>query len=133
MKVGVLAIMMAIVLPFAAAAGPFLDEDSDGVADGADICLCDGLSPSPCADDTDADGYGNRCDGDFNDDGVVTAGDAPTMIADLNDTQDTAGEGTDMNCDGVVTAGDAGLFLAQLAATLPGPSGPNGGTAASCP
>ena len=132
MKVGVLAIFMAIVLPFAAAAGPVADSDSDGTLDAMDICVCDAQVPAPCGLDTDSDGFGNRCDGDFTQDGVVTAADAPAMIAALGTGVPTA-VGTDMNCDGVVTAGDAGLFIAQLNQGVPGPSGVAGSFTPPCP
>jgi hypothetical protein len=132
MKVGVLAIMMVMLLPFAAAAGPAVDSDSDGTVDVLDFCSADPSAPAPCGFDTDTDGYGNACDGDYNQDGVVNAGDAGPLIADLASGIDS-GVGTDMNCDGVVNAGDVAPFLSQSSQGVPGPSGlPCAGTV-PCP
>jgi len=137
MKVGVLATMTAILLvggySLSAQAGPAPDSDSDGTIDIADFCSADPVAPSPCGLDTDMDGYGNHCDGDFSNDGVTNATDAVSMIADLGSGVD-GGTGTDMNCDGVVNATDAGIFVSQLTgAGVPGPSGlPCAGTV-TCP
>ncbi len=49
-----------------------VDSDGDGVADDTDNCT---LVTNPGQRDTDDDGYGNVCDGDFNQDGVVNFGD----------------------------------------------------------
>ncbi|MEW8000867.1 MAG: RHS repeat-associated core domain-containing protein [Candidatus Thiodiazotropha endolucinida] len=58
--------------PIAAVIGGFLgtdgDRDNDGVADSEDNCS---LLANPGQVDTDGDGYGNRCDTDLNNDGVV--------------------------------------------------------------
>lgn len=137
MKVGVLATLMAFLLvggfALSAQAGPATDSDSDGTIDLQDFCSADPLAPAPCNLDTDSDGYGNKCDGDFNNDGVTNASDAPPIQADLVSGID-GGAGTDMNCDGVVNSSDATLFLGQLnGAGVPGPSGlPCAGTA-PCP
>src|SRR5262245_15317607 len=44
------------------------DVDSDGVTDAEDDCL---FVPNSNQRDSNGDGYGNACDADFNDDGVV--------------------------------------------------------------
>ena len=133
MKVGVLAIMMAILLPLAAAAGPAADSDSDGTVDVNDFCSALVSAPVPCGFDADSDGYGNACDGDFTNDGVVNASDAPSMITDLGVGIDS-GVGTDMDCDGVVNANDVGPFLSQLNGSgVPGPSGLGCAGSPPCP
>lgn len=137
MKVGVLATMTAILLvggySLSAQAGPATDSDSDGTLDIADFCSLDPTAPAPCSLDTDNDGYGNACDGDFSNDGVTNATDAGTMIADLGGGVD-GGTGTDMNCDGVVNATDAGIFVNQLnGAGVPGPSGLSCAGTVPCP
>ncbi|MES9976471.1 MAG: RHS repeat-associated core domain-containing protein [Candidatus Thiodiazotropha sp.] len=58
--------------PIAVITGGFLgtdgDKDNDGIADSVDNCS---LLANPDQVDTDGDGYGNRCDTDLNNDGVV--------------------------------------------------------------
>jgi hypothetical protein len=124
---------LAAFLAAAAWAGPADDDDMDGVPNVLDICSQDALSPSPCSWDDDNDGYGNRCDGDFNNDGVVNAVDSGIYLPDLLAGIATPGLGTDLDCDGVVNAVGTGLFLGQLGAGIPGPSGlPCAGTV-PCP
>jgi hypothetical protein len=58
---------------------PFgVDDDGDGVCDDEDTCVPASLAQvdidrafNPAQRDTDADGYGNRCDGDYNNVGIV--------------------------------------------------------------
>ena len=91
------------------------DGDLDGVPDLADNCT---LAPNPAQTDTDGDGYGNACDADFNNDGVVTAADYLLLRAKLN----SANALFDLNGDGVVTAADYLLLRARLNQP-PGPRG----------
>jgi len=42
--------------------------DIDGVLDTADNCI---VVPNPLQYDTDADGFGNKCDPDMNNDNVI--------------------------------------------------------------
>jgi len=97
-----------------------LDSDGDGIPDACDNCLliANGPSAGVCYSagvqiDTDGDGYGNICDGDFNNDGVTNATDATIFNVDFNAGID-GGRGTDMSCDGVVNASDATIFNAQF-------------------
>ena len=50
-------------------ATPSEDRDGDGVPDASDNCIDD---PNRQQRDTDSDGYGNFCDADINNDGLVT-------------------------------------------------------------
>lgn len=126
MKVGVLASMMAFLLvggfSLAAQAGPAPDSDSDGTVDVNDFCSENPMAPDPVGCDNDNDGYGNLCDGDFNQDGVVTISDVDPFVAALNAGVDP-GDGTDMNCDGVVSISDVDPFIVKLNEGAPGPSG----------
>ena len=54
------------------------DLDGDGVADSSDNCV-DVANASQS--DADGDGYGNACDGDYNNDGVVDQGDVSIFKA----------------------------------------------------
>lgn len=122
MKVGLTAIAIVLLLPFGAWAGPAADSDSDGTYDPVDVCSLDPTVPSLCPFDTNADGYGNGCDGDFNDDGGTDFGDIAPFAADLGVGSDT-GIGSDMNCDGATDFNDIPYFSTQLGQGFPGPSG----------
>ena len=95
------------------------DSDGDGVADAMDNCL---NLANANQHDTDGDGYGNRCDGDFNQDGVVNPTDLGIMRANFFVVGDLV---TDLNGDGVTNSGDLGIFRTQFFGT-PGPSGSGG-------
>jgi hypothetical protein len=132
MKVGVLAILIAILLPFGAMAGPAPDSDSDGTVDLVDCCSADTTVPSLAACDIDVDGYCGPCDGDMTNDGAVDFLGLGPFGADLSAGFDS-GIGSDMNCDGATDFLDLGPFGAQLSAGAPGPSGlPCAGTV-PCP
>jgi hypothetical protein len=125
MKVGLLATMMLgalIAYPTASFAVP--DIDGDGIPDVLDKCVIDSRNATLSCD-TDQDGYGNVCDGDFNQNGMVTGSLDFEMIflADWNAGVDS-GRGTDMNCTSGVTSMDyTRFFVPQLAGGKPGPSG----------
>jgi len=103
-----------------------LDTDSDGVPDALDNCVTV-PNPGPLSCDTDLDGYGNACDGDFNNDGSVDAGSdfSEIFLPDFNLGRDASGTGTDMDCNGRVEVEPdfSTAFLSQFAAGAPGPSG----------
>jgi hypothetical protein len=136
MKVGVLATMMAFLLvgglSLSAQAGPAPDSDSDGTIDAQDFCSTNATAPSPCGLDADNDGYGNACDGDFNNDGVVNFVDITPFQTDFQAGTDS-GIGTDMNCDGVVNFVDITPFSAQFQQGTPGPSGLSCAGTVPCP
>jgi hypothetical protein len=127
MKVGVLATMIfgaLISFPIASFAGLAPDADSDGVPDVLDKCMNDSRNATLTCD-TDVDGYGNVCDGDFNQSNTVTAADySMFFVPALAMTTDFQNRGTDMNCSGTVTAADYSMFFVpQLSKTVPGASG----------
>ena len=93
----------------------FDDADGDGVDDASDNCT---LVPNPAQRDTDADGYGNFCDPDFDNDLVVNAGDLAYLKSAFFSTAALA----DLNGDGVVNAGDLAI-LKSFFFKPPGPSG----------
>jgi hypothetical protein len=111
----------SLVIPVTLAKGDlvgglgFVDTDGDGVADDVDDCV-------QVADanqrDTDNDGFGNVCDADLNNDGIVNF----TDLARLKAVFLTTDANGDLNGDGVVNFTD----LARLKALFLRPPGPSG-------
>ncbi len=91
------------------------DTDADGVGDASDNCR--DIS-NPAQQDGDADGFGNLCDGDLNNDCMVDFSDLAQMKA-VFFTNDAV---ADLNADGDVNFVDFGL-LKTLLFLPPGPSG----------
>jgi photosystem II stability/assembly factor-like uncharacterized protein len=92
-----------------------IDFDGDGVLNVVDNCT---ETPNANQIDADADGYGNLCDADFNNDCAVNAQDLGLMRLAFFSSDATV----DLNSDGVVNFLDLGL-LRQLFFGAPGPSG----------
>ena len=91
-----------------------IDIDCDGVLNGQDNCA---NVPNQLQRDTDADGFGNRCDADFDQNCVVNALD----LGRLKTSFFTANPDADLDGSGVVNATDLGLFK-SLFFLPPGPS-----------
>ncbi|MCH9696755.1 MAG: thrombospondin type 3 repeat-containing protein [Gammaproteobacteria bacterium] len=94
------------------------DTDDDGVIDKVDNCINIANADQR---DTDEDGYGNICDPDFNNNGVVDPFDFSQLKSRFGDTD---AELEDLNGNGVVDPFDFSL-LKSLFGTAPGPSGLN--------
>ena len=98
------------------------DTDSDGVPDTRDNCI---EVHNPHQIDSDGDWYGNACDIDFNNDGIV----APWEYfrwSTYYDTSQLDGDwwpDADLTEDGVVGGPDYGRAVEQLNSGEPGPSG----------
>ena len=120
---GGIALLATLGLSFAAFAGPSVDTDGDGVYDVLDNCVTvQNASPADC--DTDNDGYGNRCDADFDEDNFVFPSDFTTFAADFSGGGYDSGVGTDMDCDGYVFPTDFTIFQSYFTGSAsPGPSG----------
>jgi len=106
-------------VPCTACDGP--DSDGDGVCDALDTCTA---TPNPSQLDSDLDGYGNACDSDHTNDGVVGTGDFLALVdafgCRVGDPA-CAGE-IDSDGDGTVGTGDF-LLLRGGFGGVPGPSG----------
>jgi hypothetical protein len=127
MRVSVLTILMAFLLaagiPFGAMAQ---DTDGDTVPDGVDNCRLvrngdigepPGALVAQC--DTDSDGYGNACDGDVDNSGIIGLPDYPAID---NNIGGTTPPGADTNCDGVIGLPDYPIIDNNIGSP-PGPSG----------
>jgi hypothetical protein len=129
MKTGLMAagiaLLCAMGLAFASFAGPSTDTDGDTVFDVLDNCLnIPNKAPGDC--DTDNDGYGNMCDGDFDQNNSVVATDFNVrFVPDFKKGIDAPPlDGTDMDCNGSVVATDFNAkFVPQFKAGKPGKSG----------
>ncbi len=111
--------------------------DGDGTGDACDNCTLEPNGPNtfPVGDlriqrDTNADGYGNICDGDFNNNGIVDGADFSLLKSVLGSP--TAPD-QDLNGNGVVDGAD----FSRLKANLGQPPGPSwcdpGAVPGSCP
>lgn len=109
MKVGVLTAMifaLMIGFPIASMAGLAPDADSDGVPDVLDNCdVVANASPINC--DTNTDGFGNRCDCDYDNDGDCDTADFNTFRTGF---QTQANVDVDSDCDGDVDTADFNNF-----------------------
>ncbi|EAR11054.1 hypothetical protein [Reinekea blandensis] len=97
------------------AADVAVDSDKDGIADAIDNCV---KHSNPIQLDADADGFGNRCDADFNNSGRVDKQDRQFLLTRL-ESRDPL---TDLDEDGVTTKADLEL-LDRLMEQPPGPRG----------
>lgn len=93
------------------------DTDNDGVIDGPDNCL---LAANSTQRDSDADGYGNRCDPDFNNNDIVDSNDASLLKARIGKSASQA-PNQDLNDSGSVTAADMAILISMFRKP-PGPS-----------
>ena len=96
------------------------DMDQDGIADLADNCT---LVANSTQLDADSDGYGNICDADLNNSGLVTTADFAILRSVLNQsaTASFAAATADLNGSGTVTTADFAILRARLN-TAPGAS-----------
>jgi hypothetical protein len=97
------------------------DGDGDGVCDAEDDCS---TRPNPDQRDTDADGYGNACDADYDGDGLVGGSDRAALGAAFAARSGDARYDADLDCDGDgAIGGPEILLLGSTFGDAPGPSG----------
>lgn len=101
---------------FAALQVAIPDSDQDGVDDLQDNCL---LAANPGQLDTDADGFGNRCDADLNQSGFTNFADLALFRNDFFSNN----LNSDLDGDGSVTFSDLAIFK-TLFGSPPGPAAP---------
>jgi hypothetical protein len=104
------------------------DTDGDGIADTLDNCT---LVANTDQRDTDIDGYGNLCDPDFNNDGVVNINDFNRLKARLNIVP-VVDVDTDLDGNGAVNINDFNRLKSYLGKP-PGPSGLHPNCPPTCP
>jgi len=97
-----------------------IDTDGDTVPDPIDNCT---LVPNPGQCDSDADGFGNHCDGDLNNNDFTNAQDTTLFRAQLGlPSNPPLYNEADLNCNGFVNSQDTTLFR-QLLGRPAGPAG----------
>ncbi len=90
------------------------DFDTDGITDDLDDCI---LEPDAAQIDTDEDGFGNACDGDFNNDCIVNFADLAEFKMNFMGTDPEF----DLTGEGLINFGDLAK-LKKLFLKPPGPS-----------
>ncbi len=95
---------------------PSIDSDADGLLNGVDNCR---LVSNADQRDTNGDGYGNLCDPDFNNNGIVDSQDGALLKASFGSG---AFPDRDLNANGIVDSQDGAILKARFG-QAPGPSG----------
>lgn len=123
LKLTMLVCLLSLGLASAVQAGSVADTDGDTVPDAFDNCsgTANGPGEAPSNQvDTDTDGYGNICDGDF--DNTNPTVDLDDFNLFLGDFGNPATSQFDMDADGDTDLDDFNAFLAVFG----GPPGPSG-------
>ena len=118
-KIGSL-LVLGIALAGPAMAGSVADADSDGVPDAFDNCPNTPNGPDAstgaCSmqEDSDGDGCGNPCDGDFDQDGNVLGSDFTLFLAAFGSPGFPFPNPADIDCDGNVLGTDFSAWLGLI-------------------
>lgn len=127
LKLILLAGLFAFGYAASATAGSVADVDGDGVPDVFDNCstIANGMNePDINQLDSDMDGFGNICDPDYDNDGLVTATDFGIFLSAFPSPPVTFNPDVDHDGSGDITAADFGTFIAFFPSPgVPGPSG----------
>jgi hypothetical protein len=122
---------ISIGFPIASFAGLAPDADGDGIPDVLDKCTLDSRNATaPATCDHDTDGYGNVCDGDFDQNFSINSVDFSMLFVPAFKGSDPTPwpQGMDMDCNGSVNSVDFSMFFVPkfkggLGGAIPGPSG----------
>jgi hypothetical protein len=124
LKLMMLVSLLAFGFATSASAGAVADADVDGVPDAFDNCLnvANGPDAGACSaqENTGTNAFGDACNGDFDNDSLVTGTDFGPWFAAFTAGVPSLGP-EDMDCDGLVTGTDFGPWFAQFTAGAPGP------------
>ena len=118
-------VLMTFGFATSAMAGSIDDADGDGIPDVIDNCtlVANGIAAGgTCSNqiDSDADGFGDICDSDFDNDGITGFSDFTILLAAIG----SADPVIDLDCDGIVAFSDVTIYLGHVGKS-PGPSGLN--------
>jgi len=124
-------LVIAALVGLVATAALAADSDQDGVADNADNCL---LDSNPDQADADQDGFGDACDADYDNNGIVDQADVDALQAAFLSKEGDANYNAAFDHDGTgsVGLGDFQVVSASLGAA-PGPSGLSCAGTTPCP
>ena len=97
------------------------DTDGDGIGDPSDNCT---LASNASQLNADGDAFGNLCDADLNNSGLVTSADFALLRTVLGQSASTGAiaAAADLNGSGTVTTADFALLRGKLG-KAPGPAG----------
>jgi hypothetical protein len=124
-SVSSLVFALLVGIAFAGRAGVIEDVDSDLIPDVLDNCTIVANGPDGLLDQTDSDddGFGNGCDCDFTQEGLILGDDLLLLFAQFNMTTDEATEVFDQTGDGFVLGDDISACFGKFGGP-PGPAGP---------
>jgi len=124
LKLALLVGLFAFGFAMSASAGAVADADGDLVPDQFDNCRAVANGPNQLTNqvDSDLDGYGNRCDTDYDNSTTTTTADFGAFLGTFG--TNSLGE-TDHDGSGTITTADFGIFLGKFSAP-PGNPGPSG-------
>lgn len=117
-------LLLSLGMPGLARALP--DTDGDLVPDVADNCLTTANGPNQTSNqvDADADGYGNRCDTDYDQSGTTTVADFAEFLGCFTGIGPVDCPEMDHDGSGTINVADFAVFLGKFSAP-PGPPGPS--------
>ena len=112
-------LLAASLMFLGASSATAADTDGDGIQDNPDNCE---LAANADQTDSDGDGFGNACDADYDNNGVVGGSDFGRLRAGLGKTSEDPDFDPVLDCDGDGAIGDSDVaFLQSQLGSPPGP------------